>query len=168
MSKLLNSADNLVTVWSEELARLLARRTLLSRGFKGLAAGAVAFSVGSVLDPKVAFATPCPCSCGRSPACDIIGYPCPYPTGCPSGCSVCTTSSGCSLCIYPSGYWVCCTGCGSGGGGHELCYDCKCGSCSTGICTCKSACICPTCQTPADFAAEIGRLNAAAGAGQGN
>jgi hypothetical protein len=157
MPDLLEDADMSVGLASEDIARKLSRRTLLFRTLKGTAATAAALSVGSFVGVKNAFADACDCT-PPGQFCWAIGKTCPF-NGCPTGCSICTTSDGCGGCIYSSGYWVACTGQGSCSNGYRLCYDCKCPGCGT-TCGCLSGCICCNCCSPQEVRLEAGRLAA--------
>src|SRR6266540_4653120 len=144
MTRLINNADGIISLWSEALARRINRRDLIFRAVKSVAAAAAAASVGSLVNVKEVFAA---CTCSYLASCSPYGA-CPF-RGCPSSCTACTSSNGCGTnCPHSSGYWVIpnCS-CGVCGNGWYECWDCKCPSCSH-LCTCKSTCVCSGCCSP--------------------
>ncbi len=143
MTALVGKTDETLSNLSEQLARKLTRRQVIFRGAKGLATATAAFSVGSLIHAKDAFAA-CECSPpgDRALYCTDIGYPCPS-DGCPIGCYLCYDYA-CPDCPYPGGYWVACN-CGSCNMGYRLCYDCACPGCGYWECGCKSVCLCSGC-----------------------
>jgi len=146
--------DEATSVVGEELARKISRRHILARSIKGLATFGAALSVGEIIRGPILADAAC---CGHYGFCAAdYGYTCPGGGGCPSGCSVCTTTH-CG-CVHPFGYWTACSGQGTCGNGYVVCYDCNCTSCSQ-KCTCQSSCICCGCCTPAHAQAEADRLH---------
>lgn len=154
----------------EGLARNVDRRTFLRRSMQLGFAGAVAAAAGSFGAVGRVLAMHA-CECDFPPygpggsSCTSLGYTCPGPGGCPSGCKICLWPGGScpSSCGYDDGWWYSC-GCGTYGLGCHKCYDCQCPSTSTGcngLCGCRSVtCYCCSCFTPQDIAAEISRLAA--------
>lgn len=164
MSNLINEADRVVGIWTEELARKVDRRHILVKGIRGLAASVAAVSVGSFAEVKQVFAVTCTCNWIRKQVNCPSHCCCPTGAGCPSGCSFCTSSDSCGgWCIYPDGCWTSCNSFCTCGYGYKLCCDCKCNSCSGYLCTCLSQVICCQCCTPADVEAEMSRLQAEMG-----
>jgi hypothetical protein len=154
--------DKRISTLTESWGRGLSRRKIFRKTVTGLSAAAVAAALGQFTNIRQAFAAECTCECDD---CWANGSPCsgcPTGTGCPSGCSVCTNNACGGWCNYSSGWWVAynCSNLGLGHG-YRVCTDCTCpsGDCN-GKCTCLSACICCSCQTPADVEAEGRRLAA--------
>jgi hypothetical protein len=165
---MLDTIDNIIGQLAESSARLLDRRQLLSRTAKGIVATIAGIALGQIIGVGEALAA---CTCnwaggGSNANCPHWSYPCPIGgAGCPSGCSVCTTSSGCgTICNYSNGQWLSCNGLGSCGTGFRMCTDCACPNCSY-ICTCLSNCICctPCCHSADQIRAEVKRLAALQG-----
>lgn len=144
--------DQNTSVLSESTARQLSRRAFLIQAVKGLVAAVAGLTLGQF----TVGAAEAACTCGGQ-SCASIGKSCPS-SGCPSNCTVCKNTTGCSKCTYPTGYWVSCTGQGACGNGYRLCYDCKCGTCDSGVCYCLTTCFCCNCCSPADVEAEMQRL----------
>lgn len=163
---MLEDLDKNISLLTESVARSLGRRRLLVNTAKGLFATAASLTLGQLTNLKDAFAVTCTCnwacnSDGKNTNCAKQGG-CPR-TGCPSNCSICTTSSGCgTVCNYSGGYWVSCSGLCTCGGGYRLCTDCKChNSCSCpNVCTCLSQIFCCNCCKKSDVEAEMRRIAA--------
>jgi hypothetical protein len=141
-----DTLDKHISNIAESMARRVNRRRVITRGIKGGFALVAGLALGQLSNLKEAFAVTCTCNWAGGSGnanCPNVGG-CPA-QGCPSGCSICTTSSGCgTICNYASGFWVSCTGLGSCGKGYRLCRDCNCNGCNY-ICTCLSATICNFC-----------------------
>lgn len=142
----------------EEFARRIDRRGFLKRASMTLFAAAAATALGSLANATRVYASHAACQCHPPNGVYCSGCPSTTEGGCPSGCSVCTSSSGCSLakCPYSSGNWSSC-GCGICGAGCVVCYDCKCPGCSN-ICGCVSTCLCCNCCGPQAIAEEMERI----------
>jgi hypothetical protein len=161
----LAALDKRTSEFTEDLARSLSRRQLLTRTTKAAVAALAAMSLGTFSGIKSAFAITCNCNwlppnIGTSCYGQGLGS-CPLNSPwCPSGCSVCTSSSCCNskcgscCCNYSGGQWISCQGFGTCGLGYKLCTDCKCSTCST-LCTCLSGVQCFGCCTPAQVQAEM-------------
>lgn len=160
---MLEEFDKQVSVFTESLARRLARRKMLGTAVKGAVAAIAAATIGQFTNLRQAFAVSCTCDDNwtNGVPCDNIGHSCPS-SGCPSGCSVCCCNDCNGWCNYPSGSWTSCSGLGKCGNGYKICTDCKCGNPCTkqNRCTCLSQCICCNCCTKADVQAEMRRLAA--------
>ena len=162
---MLEGIDKHISVLTESLARALSRRKVIEAGVKGVFATIAAGALGQLVDIKQAFAG-CTCECDdcwtQGNPCNDFGHNCPTGAqgGCPSGCSICTSSDYCGgFCGYPSGYWVSCSGLCACHGGYRLCTDCKCPNCSV-TCTCLSGIFCCNCCTRQDVEAEMRRVAA--------
>lgn len=153
---------------TESVARAVSRRRVLVRTAKGIAATIAGVTLGQLIAVRNAFADSCSCNWygGSGNAnCPSWPHPCPWGQGCPSGCSVCTSSDVCRngvyYCNYAGGSWGTCYG-GKCGNGHYVCTDCKCPNCSY-VCTCLSQeFYCGNCCTPQEVEAEMRRLVAGA------
>lgn len=148
-----HKVDEKLSVLSEGLARKVSRRRFLARGVTGVGATIAATTLMEFEGMPAARASTCGCSPPRGVFCG--GCQNANSVTCPAGCSVCTRGQ-CSGCIYTSGYWVGCSGQGTCGNGYNVCYDCKCGSCS-GTCGCGSNCRCCGCCSPAELWKEQAR-----------
>ncbi len=158
---MLEDFDNNLSILTESMARALNRRKFFTGAIKGVIATVAGVAGGTLVNVREAFAITCTCSwannhvnCSEHGGCTNNGW------DCPSGCSLCTTSSGCgTICKYQNGLWTSCTGLGPCGTGFRICTDCNCNGCSY-ICTCLSSCACcsPCCHSPTDVAAEMRRL----------
>lgn len=150
--------DSRVNLLAESVARKLNRRKLFANGTKGLFATIAGVALGQVVNIQQVFADTCTCNWAYGHQCSG----CPLDAACPSGYSVCTTSSGCgSVCNYSNGQWISCSNQGQCGVGFRVCTDCRTNGCGY-ICTCLSGCICcnPCCRTAAEVKAEMQRLAA--------
>ena len=141
-----------VTNVADSAVRKISRRDGLKHVFRGTTAALAGVTVGQLTGVKAANAIACTCSKPRGVWCSGCAS-----NGCPSGYSICTTSSPCAPCIYSSGYWVSCTGLGSCGFGYRVCRDCwRNSSCST-TCGCLSTVLCSGCCSPAEVKADMAR-----------
>lgn len=154
--------DKRTSLLTESVARAISRRRMLLKAAKGTVTAIAGVALGQLIGVRNAFAA-CGCNwyggAGNANCPDVGGCPA---TGCPAGCSLCTSSDVCRnsqgyYCNYAGGSWVACTGQGTCGNGHRTCTDCKCPNCSY-VCTCLSVCICCNCCTPQDVEAEMQRL----------
>ncbi len=156
-----DAIDKYLSETTESIARQMNRRRVLSRGIKGGFALVAGITLGQFSNLKSAFAAPY-CSCDWAYGhvnCSGSGGYCSG-TSCPSGCSVCTTSSGCgTICNYPGGRWVSCTGFGTCGRGYKLCTDCNCNACRY-VCTCLSSIVCLNCCTKTELQESLQSLAA--------
>jgi hypothetical protein len=152
---MLDTIDKHISDVSESVARTLNRRKFLTRSTKGLFVTVAAVTLAQWTAIKDAFAITCDCNWAYGNHCNN----CPG-IFCPSGCSICTTSSGCGgVCNYDNGYWTSCSGFGTCHHGYRICTDCKCGGCGRSqVCTCLSGIICSGCCTAKDIEEEKHRL----------
>lgn len=155
----LRDIDESVRVRSEWLARKIPRRSILGKATTATFGLIAAVAAGSL---RILPADALSCSCGF-PHSTLCGG-CPdllEQSGCPSGCSFCTTSDGCGgLCPWAGGWWTTDSCCGTCNGGFYQCSDCICptgGGCGA-ACGCKSGCLCHGCCSPSAVADEIRRL----------
>ena len=160
--------DKQVSILSESIVRSMSRRRMLGTAMKGTIITLAGASLGIFSGLREAFAAGCSCNwygginnanCPQHPGCNPNGT-----SGCPSGCSPCTSSDVCRYpkppywyCNYSSASWTSCTGQGRCGNGYKICVDCKCPNCSY-VCTCLSNCICCNCCSPKDVEIEMRRL----------
>jgi hypothetical protein len=149
MMRGLRAIDETINVMSEDLARMVSRRSVLGKAFKGIVGGVAAGTVGSLATATSALAS---CTCGYINN-NNCGGGCQY-GGCPSGYSACNTSM-CGSCIHPTG-WVACDNLCTCHFGYRVCTDCTwCTSCGcSAACTCLSGVICCGCCSPRDVAEE--------------
>lgn len=113
----------------EQLSNGISRRRFLDVGVKGIFGALAAIATGQ-FGLRSAFATHYYCcdegtsECGGCPSVTQTSQKCP------SGLSICTTSSGCAYCKWSTGEWNC------GIGPIYRCVDCWNGSSCASACTC--------------------------------
>jgi hypothetical protein len=159
---MLEEMDKYISSLSESVARSMDRRQILKKGIKGVFAATAGMALGQFANIKNAFAVTCTCNwaggSGNANCPKSSGCPLGSSAGCPTGYSVCTSSSGCgTICNWPGGRWVSCTGLGTHGHGYKLCTDCNNSGCAD-VCTCLSGIICYNCSTQKEVEEEMRRL----------